>query len=202
MKVDVYTIAHEVKNPLCVVKGYLEMMNEENFERYRKIINDELNNSINILDNYLEYKKMNINKEIMDINILFLEIKEKYQEYLSNKNIHLHVSLNEDEIYLLGDYNKLKEVISNIIKNSIESQSKNIYLNYQLEKEKIKLIIENDGFKINENDIKKIGHNYTNKIIGHGIGTTINEKIIELHGGNIEYMNTITGVKTIITLFL
>ena len=202
MKVDVYTIAHEVKNPLCVVKGYLEMMNEENFERYRKIINDELNNSINILDNYLEYKKMNINKEIMDINILFLEIKEKYQEYLSNKNIHLHVSLNEDEIYLLGDYNKLKEVISNIIKNSIESQSKNIYLNYQLEKEKIKLIIENDGFKINENDIKKIGHNYTNKIIGHGIGTTINEKIIELHSGNIEYMNTITGVKTIITLFL
>ena len=138
----------------------------------------------------------------MDINILFLEIKEKYQEYLCNKNIHLHVSLNDDEIYLLGDYNKLKEVISNIIKNSIESQSKNIYLNYQLEKEKIKLIIENDGFKINENDIKKIGHNYTNKIIGHGIGTTINEKIIELHSGNIEYMNTITGVKTIITLFL
>ena len=202
MKVDVYTIAHEVKNPLCVVKGYLEMMNEENYERYKKIINDELNNSINILDNYLEYKKININKEIMDINILFLEIKEKYQEYLCNKNIHLHVSLNDDEIYLLGDYNKLKEVISNIIKNSIESQSKNIYINYQLEKEKIKLIIENDGFKINENDIKKIGHNYTNKIIGHGIGTTINEKIIELHSGNIEYMNTITGVKTIITLFL
>ena len=43
MMVDVYTIAHEVKNPLCVVKGYLEMMNEENYERYKKIINDELN---------------------------------------------------------------------------------------------------------------------------------------------------------------
>ena len=42
MKNDIYTLAHEIRNPLCVVKGYLEMLDESNLSKYKKIIQNEL----------------------------------------------------------------------------------------------------------------------------------------------------------------
>lgn len=203
MKTDIYTLAHEVKNPLCVVKGYLEMLNKENFLKYKEIINNELNESINILDNYLEYKKMIINKEIMDINLLLSDIKRSYQAYLKKQGINLKINLIDDDIYLMGDYNKLKQVFYNIIKNSCEAFSKNIWIDYKIKEDKIIIRVKNDGIKINNENLDKIGTNYTSKVMGNGIGVNLSKKIIELHGGKIKYKNNFdAGISVIITLLL
>jgi len=203
MKTDIYTLAHEVKNPLCVVKGYLEMLNKDNFLKYKEIINDELNESINILDNYLEYRKMVINKEIMDINLLLSDIKKSYKAYLKKKGINLKINLIDDDIYLMGDYNKLKQVFSNIIKNSCEAFSKNIVIDYQIKVNKIIIRIKNDGLKIMDDNLDKVGTDYTSKVMGNGIGVNLSKKIIEMHGGKIKYKNNFdAGISVIITLLL
>ena len=203
MKTDIYTLAHEVKNPLCVVKGYLEMLNKENFERYKEIIEEELNNSINILDNYLEYKKVAINKEIMDINLLLLDIKKSYKDYLKKQGINLKVNLIDDDIYLYADYSKLKQVFYNIIKNSCEAFSKNIIINYEINDKEITICVNNDGIKIEEDKLFKIGTNYSSKVMGNGIGVNLSKKIIELHNGKIEYKNNLDfGISVYITLLL
>jgi len=203
MKTDIYTLAHEVKNPLCVVKGYLEMLNKENFLKYKEIINDELNESINILDSYLEYRKMVINKEIMDINLLLSDIKKSYKAYLKKKGINLKINLIDDDIYLMGDYNKLKQVFSNIIKNSCEAFSKNIVIDYQIKVNKIIIRIKNDGLKIMDDNLDKVGTDYTSKVMGNGIGVNLSKKIIEMHGGKIKYKNNFdAGISVIITLLL
>ena len=203
MKTDIYTLAHEVKNPLCVVKGYLEMLNKDNFLKYKEIINDELNESINILDSYLEYRKMVINKEIMDINLLLSDIKKSYKAYLKKKGINLKINLIDDDIYLMGDYNKLKQVFSNIIKNSCEAFSKNIVIDYQIKVNKIIIRIKNDGLKIMDDNLDKVGTDYTSKVMGNGIGVNLSKKIIEMHGGKIKYKNNFdAGISVIITLLL
>ena len=203
MKTDIYTLAHEVKNPLCVVKGYLEMLNKDNFLKYKEIIIDELNESINILDNYLEYRKMVINKEIMDINLLLLDIKKSYQAYLKKQGINLKINLVDDDIYLMGDYNRLKQVFYNIIKNSCEAFSKNIVIDYKIKENKIIIRIKNDGLKIMDDNLDKIGTNYTSKVMGNGIGVNLSKKIIEMHSGKIKYKNNFdAGISVIITLLL
>lgn len=203
MKTDIYTLAHEVKNPLCVVKGYLEMLNKENFLKYKEIINNELNESINILDNYLEYRKMVINKEIMDINLLLSDIKKSYQAYLKKQGINLKINLIDDDIYLMGDYNRLKQVFYNIIKNSCEAFSKNIFIDYKIKENKIIIRIKNDGLKIMDDNLDKVGTNYTSKVMGNGIGVNLSKKIIEMHGGKIKYKNNFdAGISVIITLLL
>ena len=203
MKTDIYTLAHEVKNPLCVVKGYLEMMNERNYSKYKDIINNEINMSLEILDSYLSLKKMTIEKEEMDFNLLLLDIKKSMKEYLKKSSITLNIKMMDDEIYLEADYNKLKQVFYNIIKNSIEAHAKNIEISYQIWLDKLIITIINDGDKIPIDKISKVGSSYSSKIYGHGIGINLSKQIIKMHDGKIKYANNKDkGIKITITLNL
>ena len=198
MKEDIYVIAHEIKNPLCVAKGYLEMLNNDNFEKYKDIIENEINSSIEILNSYLEYNKLSLNSEEIDINLFLEDIKNNMYDYLKSNHISLKLLLQDDEIYLNADYNKLKEVFYNIIKNSCEAGSKNILIKYEVLYNEIRIIIENDGKKID--DINKIGKGISNKVLGNGIGTKLSKKIIEMHHGKIKYYNNTKGVSCDIIL--
>ena len=203
MKNDIYVLAHEVKNPLSVASGYLEMLNESNVFKYKNIIKEEVNNSMEILNNYLEYNKLVIQKEEIDLNLLLVDLKKSMKDYLTSRGISLKIDFYDDDIYLEADYNKLKQVFYNIIKNSIESQSKHIYISYQVLFGKIRIKIKNDGIKIDDKDLDKVGNNFSNKVLGHGIGTTLSKKIIEMHNGKIKYQNNKNnGVAVIITLSL
>ena len=201
MKNDLYVLAHEMKNPLCVVKGYLEMMDEKNFSRYKEIINEEIDASIQILNNYLNYNKLNIEKEEMDLNILLLDVKRSMKEFLLKKHVRLIIDFHEEDVYLLADYNKLKEVFYNILKNSVEWQSQEITISYQEKDNKIEIMIMNDGEKIKEEVLDKIDDGISFNVLGNGIGLNLSKKIINLHGGTIQYVNNDNrGISTIITL--
>ncbi len=200
MKENIYVLAHEMKNPLCVVKGYLEMLNKDNLDKYKSIIKEEIDSSISLLDNYLEYNRLSLNEEEIDLNILLLDIKKNLLDYLKRKGVNLRISLIDDEIYLKADYNRLKQVFYNVIKNSIESGSKNINISYHIIYNRLEIIIQNDGKKCS--NIEKIGTNYTSKILGNGIGTNLSKKIIMLHHGTIKYYNNKKGVTCQISLFL
>ena len=203
MENDIYTLAHEIRNPLSVVKGYLEMINADNLSKYKEIIQNEVDDSLNILNDYLEYNRLCLNKEEIDLNILLTDIKDTLKDYLRNNNIYLHVNTIDDEIYLKADYNKLKQVFKNIIKNSIESNSKNIYINYRIMFSKVIICIKNDGFKMDKDSMFNIGNYYTNKTNGNGIGTSLIKKIISLHNGKIKYKNNNgKGISVFITLSL
>ena len=203
MENDIYTLAHEIRNPLSVVKGYLEMINSETFSKYKKIIQNEVDDSLSILSDYLEYNRLCLNKEEMDLNILLLDLKDSFKDFLRSNNIYLHIATIDDEIYLNADYNKLKQVFKNIIKNCIESKSKNIYISYRIMFGKVVICIKNDGYKMDKETIFKIGNHYTNKMNGNGIGTTLAKKIISLHHGKVKYKNNIgKGVSVFITLSL
>lgn len=203
MKNDIYTLAHEIRNPLCVVKGYLEMLDESNISKYKKIIQNEVNDSLNVLNDYLEYNRISLNKEEMDLNMLLSDLKTNHKDYLKKNNVYLHVEMIDDEIYLEADYNKLKQVFENVIKNSIESHSKNIYIDYHIMFGKVTICIKNDGYKMDEDSLIKIGHYFSNKEDGNGIGTSITKKIISLHNGRIKYRNNKkNGVSVYITLSL
>ena len=203
MKNDIYTLAHEIRNPLCVVKGYLEMLDESNVLKYKKILQNEVNDSLNVLNDYLEYNRISLNKEEIDLTVLLTDIKTSFKDYLKQNNVYLHVEIMDDEIYLNADYYKLKQVFQNIIKNSIESHSKNIYINYHIMFGKVTICVKNDGYKIDEDSFIKIGHYFSNKEDGNGIGTSIINKIISLHKGKIKYRNNKKlGVSVYITLSL
>ena len=201
-KNDIYILAHEIKNPLSVIKGYLEMLDSSNVLKYKDIIKNELDRSIEILDSYMQTENISLNKEELDISILLNDIENNLKPFLMEKKVNLKINYIDDEIYVYADYGKLKQVFYNIIKNAVESHSQNIEISYFISSKKLKITIDNDGDRIGYKVLDKIGNNYTNKVLGHGIGTTLSKEIISLHNGTIKYQNSISGVSVIITLNL
>ncbi len=203
MKNDIYVLAHEMRNPLSVVKGYLEMLSEGNIDKYRPIIQNQIDDSLNILNDYLEFNCIGLNKEEIDINLLLQELKHNLSDYLKKHSVQLNINVVDDEVYLEADYNKLKQVFNNIIKNSVEAKAKRIDISYRIMFGRLTICIKNDGYKIDDDTIFKIGNNFTNKENGNGIGTSLIKKIINMHHGKIKYRKKYDkGVSIFITLSL
>lgn len=197
-----YQIAHEVKNPLTVCKGYLEMLDitkEDNLEKYIPIIKKEVDRSITIMNDFLNIKKIEVNKEIMDLSLLLDDVKITMNNILNNKT-EIKIKNLDDEIYIEGDYDRLKQVIINLIKNSYEADATKITLEIKKVSNKIKLIISDNGKGINETDLNKIGNLYfTTKENGNGIGVNLSKEIIKKHDATIKYESKL-GYGTSVTI--
>ena len=174
---------HELKNPLTVCNGYLDMMlkcNEEDKFTYIQIVKDEIKRSLNIINDYNNI--LNITKSNFNLYDLLLETKNNLEKLYDCK-IEI-ISNNKLDYY--GDYSKLKQVFLNIIKNSYEANSNLIVIKIDEAKSIYKISIFDNGIGIkNIDDIYK--EYYTTKENGTGLGIPYIKEIIELHRGSINY---------------
>lgn len=174
---------HELKNPLTVCNGYLDMMlkcNEEDKFTYIQIVKDEIKRSLNIINDYNNI--LNITKSNFNLYDLLLETKNNLEKLYDCK-IEI-ISNNKLDYY--GDYSKLKQVFLNIIKNSYEANSNLIVIKIDEDKSIYKISIFDNGIGIkNIDDIYK--EYYTTKENGTGLGIPYIKEIIELHRGSIDY---------------
>ena len=174
---------HELKNPLTVCNGYLDMMlkcKEEDKYTYIQIVKDEIKRSLNIINDYNNL--LSLNKDNFNLYDLLLETKNNLEKLYDCK-IEI-ISNNKLDYY--GDYSKLKQVFLNIIKNSYEANSNLIVIKIDEAKSIYKISIFDNGIGIkNIDDIYK--EYYTTKENGTGLGIPYIKEIIELHRGSINY---------------
>jgi signal transduction histidine kinase len=112
---------------------------------------------------------------------------------------------NEDEIYINGDYDRLKQGFINLIKNSIESKDKDfLIIDIKIKKLKkhYKIYVTDNGRGMNSEVLNRIGEPfYSTKQTGTGIGMAYVKKIIELHKGKISYKSKEKeGTTVVVTL--
>ena len=207
IRVSLFKITHEIKNPIAVCKGYLDMLDinsREQVEKYVPIIKSEIERLLTILQDFLLINKRNMDFDIMDINLLVEDTLDKLNPLLEEKNIKVNNSILDDEIFINGDYNRLSQAIINIIKNSIEAISINGIINIKTE---IKdnfyyLTVEDNGVGMTKEVISKIGNPFfTTKNSGTGLGVSLIYEIVEAHHGKIKYESEYgKGTKVILKL--
>ena len=207
IRTSLFKITHEIKNPIAVCKTYLDMfdINNKDHQRYIPIVKEEIEKILILLQDFLSMNKIKINKEILDVNMLLEDMINQFEPVLKEKNIEFkHDICLDDEIFIEGDYNRLSQVLINMIKNSVEAvdESKKSYisLNYEVT-DKLKIIIEDNGIGF-EDEINKIKEPfYTTKKNGTGLGVSLSCEIIEAHNGTIDYYTKVNeGTKVIIKL--
>ena len=190
LKNSLFKITHEVKNPIAGCKGYLDMINlddKEKVKKYIPIISQEIDRSLNIMNDFMEFSKIKIEKDILDINILLEDIIEELQLIVKSKNIKIISKIPQDEIFIDGDYNRLKQVFINIIRNFMKDFS---------------MIITDTGCGMDEYTLSKIKELFfTTKVKGSGLGVSLSNEIIKAHNGTIDYTSKLgKGTKVVVKL--
>lgn len=209
LRKSLFKISHEIKNPIAVVKGYLDMFDTNNIDHLKKyipIIKSEINRTLNLLQDFSACNKINIDRDILDVVMLLEDIEEKFSLMFDKKNVEFVVDISDDEIFINGDYNRLSQVLVNMIKNSIEAIDENkesyIKISTDLVHNKVKIIIEDNGIGIPKENMDKISEPFfTTKQNGTGLGVLLSKEIITAHDGVIEY-DSIEKIGTTVTITL
>ena len=194
IKNSLFKITHEIKNPLAVLKGYLDMFNAKDIEKSQKyitIMKNEVDRTLNIINDFMELSKIKIEKDILDINLLIYETTDVIKLIFNKKDINLiNEIFDEEEVYIMGDYNRLKQVFINLFKNCYEAiENKGIVkISAHIKDDYYIITIFDNGIGMSDETIKNIKHVfYTTKKQGSGVGVTLSNEIIKAHGGTLSY---------------
>ena len=194
LRESLFKITHEIKNPIAVCKGYLDMydINNPKHQKYIPIIKQEIDRTLDILKDFSDFTKINIEKTIVDINLLLDDITSCLEPYFKSHHINTIFEISEDEVYINADYNRLKQVIINILKNSVEAIEKKGEIKLITIKTKNKFIIEisDNGKGMSKEILKRIEEPFfTTKQQGTGLGIVLSKEIINAHNGKLEYIS-------------
>jgi two-component system, sporulation sensor kinase A len=200
-------IAHEVRNPLTSIKGFIQVMRETKRveESYIQIVLEELERINQIISELLilgkpqshYYKPFPLNDAVSYVMNLI-----GHEAMLNNISITLNDSSSRPLIY--GDKNQLIQVFINILKNSIEAmpQGGSIDIVINEKGNAIKICIKDTGVGIPKERLTKIGEPFfTLKEKGMGLGLTTSTKIIQEHKGTLKIDSEVgKGTTVYITL--
>lgn len=201
-----FKFIHEIKNHLSICKGYLEMYkskNSKNKKDYLEHVTKSINESLDIMEGYLLYGRYNVQFDYLDANLLLNDVYNDFKSLYDGKNVDIDFNYNEDEIFIKGDYNKLKQVLVNIIKNGIEAKKdkKKAQIRLSIDKTNSNVIIEIKDNGIGIKNLDKLGNEfYTTKNYGTGLGVSFSKHIIDLHNGDIKYISNKDGTTVKISL--
>jgi len=148
--------------------------------------------------------RIKINKELLDINFLLSNFMKNYELYFKEHKVDADIKLTDDEIYLEGDYNRLFQVFTNIMKNSIEALGDNpkIKVWTEINNDKFYVYIKDNGEGIPRDILAKIREPFfTTKMNGTGLGVSLSNEIIESHDGKLLYESEM-GDYTLVTIVL
>ena len=209
IKTSIFKVTHEIKNPLAVIKGYLSIFDPYDSDKclkYKNILEIEVENALNVLKDFSSINHLDIKKNNINYYDLLMEAKETILPFFNDKNIKLNIN-SPRELFVNADYNRMKQVLINILKNSTEALSDNgkIDIKSYIENNKLITIIKDNGHGMDKETIDNLFTPfYSKKSFGTGLGLCLSKEIIELHNGTIKYtskLNLYTKVKIVIPVY-
>ena len=201
----IFKITHEIKNPIAVCKGYLDMFdinNQEHSQKYIPILKEEIERTLILIQDFLATSHVKINPEEMDMNLLLEEVIHNFKPILKQKKIVLESFIDDKEYYMMGDYYRLNQVLINLLKNAIEAMKEKgkLHIHTEVENQQLMIYIKDNGEGISDENLKKIVEPFfTTKENGTGLGVGLSIDIVKKHHGSIQYYSK-QGIGTTVVL--
>lgn len=206
------SIAHEVRNPMTSVQGFLQLMAREiepthAHSRYLQVMEDDLKRINEIITEYLSFSRMG--NDTMEIVRLGTLLHNTYTLLLSEANlkgIQIELRLPDEDPVLIANPNRLKQVLINLARNSMEAMGEEgdhlLTLRLLEADDFLILDVQDTGPGISPDQLARIFNPfYTTKNTGTGLGLFISKKIIEEHHGTLQ-VSTELGVGTTFRILL
>ena len=200
--------SHELKTPLVSIKGFLETIEnqaKDDIEAQKKFIPimlDQANRMENLINDLLSLSRIELQEHIqpqekVNLKEVLENVEDIHQTRL--KEFEFKNNIKEDT-FVKGDHEKLIEVFSNIIDNSIKYSEQDKNIDISLSKDEGKIIgnsytvsIKDKGIGIPIDKIQRVTERFfradakkSMKVGGTGLGLAIVKHIVKQHRGDIE----------------
>lgn len=197
-------VAHEIRNPLTALKGFVQLMSRsvEYHSRYLPIMLEELERIELIISELLMLAKPQaIQMKMADLSAIIHDVVLLLGAQAMLQNIEISLNKPTGKLMILCDPGQIKQVFINYVKNAMESMADggNIDIEVKSEGDNYAVVrIRDQGCGIPKEQIRLIGEPfYSTKEAGTGLGLLVSHKIIEHHGGRIDIESEINVGTTI-----
>ena len=217
----VANVSHELRNPLTNVRGYAEtLMSVDDIDRgtqmrFLGVISSEADRMTRIVKDLLtltrlDYNRMEMHMEPMDLRELGQKAAQAMEGQATGQGLTLNCQLPDSLPMVVGDAERIQQVIINIITNAIKYNKPQgaIYITGGTEGEKVFLRVEDTGIGVPKEDLKRLFERFyrvdkarSRESGGTGLGLAIAKQIVESHGGSIGF-DSEYGKGSVVTLYL
>ena len=209
-------ISHDIKTPLTVILGYLEMMRLEDPENEMlQKMEGKAAQVMELINQFFTLAKLeagDVNLEIVKINIneLCRENVLGFYELLLQKEFTVDISIPEQKLFVQGERDSINRILNNLLSNAIRYGSDGKYIGVFVREEKnfVCLDIVDQGRGIEKEFASSVFERlYTmedsrnRQIQGNGLGLTIAKNLAKQMGGDI-LLESEPHVKTVFTVRL
>lgn len=189
-------IVHEIKNPLTTIKGFNQLIRlkttNEAILKYAETIEKEISDMNKLVNDFLDYAKPREPEfKLIPLEQLFASLEDMIQGTSLIYNITFVIENEYENLLLKIDERQIKQVILNIVKNSLDAleDTPEPFLSIRSIKrnDTVGIIIQDNGKGMDEDTLKQISTPfYTTKQKGTGLGLSVSYQIIQEHNGTIE----------------
>jgi signal transduction histidine kinase/CheY-like chemotaxis protein len=201
-------MSHEIRTPMNGIIGFSQLLNtpdisKQKIKEYSDIITLSGKHLLNIIDDIIEIAKIDSGqirmvKKTMNVNKVFYELFNFYNSNdikKSNKKVDLrfYITLKDDEVNILSDETKFKQILTNLINNAIKFTDKGyIEFGYYKEIDRLIFYVKDTGIGIHSSKYGMIFERFTQansnteKLYGGtGLGLAISKAYVKLLEGSI-----------------
>lgn len=216
------TMSHELRTPLNAIIGFSEVMTtrlfgslgSNKYEEYAEDIFSSGRHLLDLVNDILDYSELESGEK--DLQFQLLDIKSIINESLTiiarlaeDKKINCTVNLEDNINNIYADHRALKQIIINVLSNSVKYTDVGGFINFSIYQENQKHIfcIEDNGQGIPTDKLECITDPFTRADndplktqTGTGLGLAIVQSLVNLHNGELKIESEVdVGTKTIIT---
>ena len=201
----VANVSHELRSPMTSMRGYVQAMldgtiSQEDMPRYLQIVMDETQRLTDLVRDLLDLSRLESGKFPLtqapfDLNELVCRTLINFEGRIDAKRISVETDFAGDRAWVMGDANRISQVVTNIIDNAVKFMPDDgtgvLTVRTEREDREIRATIANNGPRIEEGDLPYIFERFYKADKAHtsgqgtGLGLSICQRIMQQHGSSI-----------------
>lgn len=202
------TVSHELRTPLTSIRGFSQTLlaswdkiDDENKKKFIKIIEEQSNRLIHLVENVLSVSKMTASIEVLkkvDVNEVIKRIIPMFTEQYKTRKFVQKLNSNLPPARL--DEDKFQQILTNLIDNAAKysTDGKTVTISTELVENFVEIKITDEGVGIKKEDFNKVFKKFsrlenhlTSTTQGNGLGLYITKQLVENMGGQISFTSEI-----------
>lgn len=198
-------VSHDIRTPLTSIIGYLGLIDEKKYEsndellKYAHVAFIKSKQMKSMVDDLFEYSRVRqpstkLNSTTFDMKALLEQLAVDFEVEAKEQDISIEVEIDENQMIMSGDTEKLVRVFNNLLQNAIKygKSGQHIVISAVYIQDNVEIRVKNDGNQIPKESLQylfdrfyRVDDSRSQETGGTGLGLAIAKSIVQLHEGKI-----------------